>query len=104
MERFVLEYGFANPQKTEGHVYAVGSHMNHACISCANAEQWTESGPPNRILVRLVKAVRGNDEVLINYNNKEGSSLSCAKCGRHGLRGRLGDIRRSISRLITRPV
>lgn len=103
MKSFLLEYGFANPQRTEGHVYAVGSHMNHACISCANAEQWTESGPPNRILVRLVKAVRANDEVLINYNNKEGRKLSCAKCGPHGLRDRLGDIRRSISRLLTRP-
>jgi hypothetical protein len=29
--------------------------------------------------------------------------LSCAKCGPHGLRDRLGDIHRSISRLLTRP-
>ncbi|EHK41044.1 uncharacterized protein TrAtP1_004444 [Trichoderma atroviride] len=104
IKRFFLEYAFVNPQKTEAHIYPVGSHMNHACTSCANAEQWTESGPPDRILVRLVKPVRANEEVLINYNNQVGASLGCAKCGPHGLRGRLGDIRRSISRLISRPV
>ncbi|KAL7901196.1 hypothetical protein HDV63DRAFT_190801 [Trichoderma sp. SZMC 28014] len=104
IKRFFLKYAFVNPQKTAGHVYPVGSHMNHACISCANAEQWTESEFPNRILVRLVKPVRANEEVLINYNNQVGASLGCAKCGPDGLRGRLVAIRRSISRLVSRPI
>lgn len=104
IRRFFFEYAFINPQQKEAHIYPVGSHMNHACTSCANAEQWTESGSPDRILVRLVKPVRANTEILINYNNKVGTTLGCAICGPHGLKGRLGDIRRSISRLIWRPV
>jgi hypothetical protein len=102
IKRFFTEYAFANPQGTEGHIYTLGSHMNHACPSCANAEQWTESDSPNRILVRLVKAVKANDEVFIYYNNHKGASLGCAKCGFPVARDYLGDIRRSISRLLSR--
>ncbi|UKZ88133.1 uncharacterized protein TrAFT101_003897 [Trichoderma asperellum] len=102
MKKFFLEYAFCNPQRTEAHVYALGSHMNHACRHCANAEQWTESDSPNRILVKVVRPLKAGDEVLINYNKQRGAWFGCAICSPPGLRDRLGDIRSSISRLISR--
>lgn len=99
---FFLEYAFCNPQGTEAHVYTFGSHMNHACRYCANAEQWTESSFPNRILVKAVRPLKPGDEILINYNKTRGASFGCAICNPPGLRDRLGAIRSKISRLISR--
>ncbi|KAL7927509.1 hypothetical protein ACQKWADRAFT_276977 [Trichoderma austrokoningii] len=98
---FFIEYAFSNPQRNKGHVYAVGSHINHACMSCANVEQWTESAFPHRILVRVVRPVRPNEEVLIYYNSRRGASLTCPNCGSKGLRDRLGDFCRIISRVVS---
>ncbi|KAL6908661.1 hypothetical protein GGI43DRAFT_379504 [Trichoderma evansii] len=102
IKRFFLEYAFCNPQGTEGHVYALGSHMNHACRHCANAEQWTESAYPDRILVKAVTPLKAGDEILISYNKQRGASFGCAICSPPGLRDRLGVIRSNISRLISR--
>lgn len=102
IKKFFLEYAFCNPQRTEAHVYALGSHMNHACRHCANVEQWTESDSPNRILVRVVTPLKAGDEILINYNKQRGASFGCAICSPPGLRDHIGDIRSNISRLISR--
>ncbi|KAH6606436.1 hypothetical protein Trco_005589, partial [Trichoderma cornu-damae] len=81
LEKFILEYGFCNPQRSLAHIYVLGSHMNHACMSCANAQQWTESDAPHRIIVRLVKPLKAGDEVFINYNRRQGPTLQCPLCG-----------------------
>ncbi|KAM0254442.1 hypothetical protein ACHAQJ_006782 [Trichoderma viride] len=89
LERFVLEYAFCNPQKSLAHIYVLGSHMNHACSRCANAEQWTESSFPHHIVVTLVKPVKAGDELFINYNRKQGPSFGCALCSPPGIMDRL---------------
>ncbi|RFU79512.1 hypothetical protein TARUN_2719 [Trichoderma arundinaceum] len=81
LERFVLEYAFCNPQRSLAHIYVLGSHMNHACRSCANAQQWTESDAPHRIIVKLVKPVKAGEEIFINYNRRQADSFGCAVCG-----------------------
>lgn len=79
LHRFIDEYAFWDPQRDKAHIYILGSHINHACVSCANAEQWTDSQWPNHINVKLVKPVEAGNEVFINYN-RAGLSFKCAVC------------------------
>ncbi|KAL7790967.1 hypothetical protein V8C37DRAFT_383006 [Trichoderma ceciliae] len=89
LENFVLEYGFCNPQRSLAHIYVLASHINHACNRCANAQQWTESDVPHRIIVKLVKPLKMGDELFINYNRRQGSSFGCAVCGPPSMMDRL---------------
>lgn len=81
LEKFVEEYAFWDSQSTYAHIYALASHINHACSTHANAQQWTDSGHPNLITVTLVKDVKAGDELFINYN-KGRMPFSCPFCGR----------------------
>lgn len=86
LERFIDEYGFWEPQRINAHIYTLASHINHACVSCANAEQWTDSKAPHTITVKLVKPLKKGDEVFINYN-RPGLSFRCAVCSPRGIKG-----------------
>lgn len=87
LEKFIEEYGFWDPQRARAHVYLLVSHINHACISCANAEQWTDSSYPHRITVKLVKPVKAGKEIFINYNRR--TPFGCALCGPTSFRDRV---------------
>ncbi|KOS19327.1 hypothetical protein ESCO_000891 [Escovopsis weberi] len=87
LEKFIEEYGFWDPQRARAHIYLLVSHINHACISCANAEQWTDSSYPHRITVKLVKPVKAGQEIFINYNRK--TPFGCALCGPLSFRDRV---------------
>ncbi|KAK5990531.1 hypothetical protein PT974_08800 [Cladobotryum mycophilum] len=89
LEKFIEEYGFWDPQRARAHVYLLVSHINHACISCANAEQWTDSEWPHRINVKLVRPIKAGEELFINYNRK--TPFGCAVCGPPRFRDRLKD-------------
>lgn len=89
LEDFMMEYAFVNPQKSLAHVYLLGSHINHACIRCANAQQWTDSAEPHRIRVTLVKPLKAGEEVFIHYNRQVGHSFGCAVCGRPSMMDQL---------------
>ncbi|KAL7950649.1 hypothetical protein V8C42DRAFT_340266 [Trichoderma barbatum] len=81
LHNWVLEYAFSNPQRSMVHIYRFGSHINHACRSCANAEQWTESTSPHCIFIKLIENVKAGDEIFINYNRTVGNAFGCAVCG-----------------------
>ncbi|KAF4978092.1 hypothetical protein FZEAL_5482 [Fusarium zealandicum] len=80
LETFIEEYGFWDPPRRMAHVYALTSHINHACIRCANAQQWTDSERPNCITVTLVKPVQQGDEIFIHYNRRR-MRFGCGVCG-----------------------
>lgn len=80
LKKFIEEYAFWDSQSTRAHVYPLASHINHACSTHANAQQWTDSGHPNLITVTLVKDVKAGDELFINYN-KGRMPFSCPFCG-----------------------
>lgn len=82
LRNFVKDYAFWDSKRTNAHIYRLGSHINHACISCANAQQWTDSEHPNYISIKLVKPLNAGDEVFISYN-KPGLPFRCAVCD-HG--------------------
>ncbi|KAF7558877.1 hypothetical protein G7046_g5276 [Stylonectria norvegica] len=80
LEKFVGEYAFWDPRRDKAHIYALASQINHACKSCANAFPIIDSAEPNKITVRLVRALETNEEVFIHYHKKV--SFGCAVCGR----------------------
>ncbi|KAF7533448.1 hypothetical protein G7Z17_g13511 [Cylindrodendrum hubeiense] len=79
LNKFVKEYAFWDSKGTNAHIYRLASHINHACARHANAEQWTDSAYPNYITVRLVKDVRADEEIFINYN-KGHMPFGCPFC------------------------
>ncbi|KAK7426154.1 hypothetical protein QQZ08_007320 [Neonectria magnoliae] len=81
LEKFVEDYAFWDTTRTNAHIYHIASHINHACPSCANAEQWTNSEEPHQITVTLVRRVKQGEEIFINYN-KGRMPFGCAVCGR----------------------
>jgi hypothetical protein len=97
LRRFIEEYAFWDTGGSNAHVYRLASHMNHACSSCANAEQYTEMASPNAIAVALVRAVRANEEILIDYNRR--SSLKCSVCQPSETRELLNALGEGMSRL-----
>lgn len=80
LEKFISNYAFSDPQRDRAHIYALGSHINHACRTCANAQYWIDSTQPNRITVRTVKSVKAGDEIFICYNKRV--SYRCPLCPR----------------------
>lgn len=80
LEKFISNYGFSDPQRDRAHIYTLGSHINHACRTCANAQYWVDSTLPNRITVRTVKSVKAGDEIFICYNKRV--SYRCPLCPR----------------------
>ncbi|KAH7170805.1 hypothetical protein EDB81DRAFT_180419 [Dactylonectria macrodidyma] len=80
LEKFVEEYAFWDSKNTNAHVYAVASHINHACTTHANAQQWTDSDHPNCITVTLVRDMKAGEELFINYN-KGRMRFGCAVGG-----------------------
>jgi regulator of sigma D len=97
LRRFIEEYAFWDTGGSDAHVYRLASHMNHACRSCANAQQYTEMASPNAITVALVRTVRANEEILINYNRR--SSLKCSVCEPSETRELLNALSEGMSRL-----
>ncbi|KAI5466222.1 hypothetical protein BGZ63DRAFT_400620 [Mariannaea sp. PMI_226] len=80
LETFVQEYGFRDSGLSNAHIYHIGSHINHACLQCANAEFWINSEHPYNITIRLTKNVDPGMEIFIHYN-KEGLVYGCGSCG-----------------------
>lgn len=97
LERFVDEYGFWEPQQTNAHIFMLASHINHACVSCANAEQWTDAECPHAISVKLTRPLKAGDEVFINYN-RPGLSFKCSVCSPHGVKAALKAVGDSLLR------
>ena len=88
LESFIEEYAFRPPQSDRAHIYKLASHINHACMSCANAEHWTESNSPNTIHVKLVRPVKSGEEIFIYYNRSD-LKFTCPLCPPNTLLSRL---------------
>ncbi|KPM40944.1 hypothetical protein AK830_g5577 [Neonectria ditissima] len=88
LEKFVEEYAFWDTTRANCHIYDIASHINHACPSCANAEQYTEHNEPNKITVTLARGVREGEELFINYNKRR-LRFGCGGCGSRRQRARI---------------
>jgi hypothetical protein len=83
LERFVEQYAFWDTSRTKAHIYWWTSMINHACVTCANAEFWIT---PERAVVRLVKPLAADEELFIHYN-RAGLAFGCAVCSKGGPKG-----------------
>lgn len=88
LERFVKDYAFWDPRRSKAHIFKLTSHINHACISCANAQHWTDSASPFSMTVTLVRPVKAGEEIFVHYN-RSNISFSCAVCPDNSLKSRL---------------
>ncbi len=100
LEKFAAEYAFRDIKRSNtGYIYKLACHMNHACESCANCSYWVEGDTPNKIVVKLGKAVEKDQELFIHYGKRV--SYKCAVCPYRSTRwGRLlSGIGRSLRRI-----
>lgn len=80
LEHFIEDYGFWDGRQTYAFIFKLGSHINHACLSCANAQHYVDAEEPNTMTVRLTRNVKKGDELFINYG-KAKMAFGCAICG-----------------------
>lgn len=99
LEQFIDEYAFWDGRRDWAHIYHLGSLINHACGSCANAYHWTDAEAPNLQTIRLSRDVVAGEELFIHYG-KRNLSYGCGVCGSHkqskleDLSGTLHDVKK----------
>ncbi|KAJ4271752.1 hypothetical protein NW762_000458 [Fusarium torreyae] len=79
LQDLVRDYAFQEPEGRMELIFESTSHINHACMTCANAQFVISPIYPHDVTVALIRDVKEGEEVFIHYNKPV--RFPCAVCG-----------------------